>query len=239
MIDGFYSSDKRPKRKLGQEGSGENYRGIGQQGSGGLFRGMGETLEQNDAEIAAETQADLQKIAERMSQRVATMTNDEAFEYVRQFNQRQRFLDRQSEQPRFREIGQERKSDQSFRGIGDIRRTSANYQRIGTEPFKPSGITISKDAEKAGNETPPSSSVGVWSRYYWFGGREFGPIGEIEGKYFGINLRTGQLAGTNGFADDVSNTDEVEWRYVANKNEETDEYTLSSRTCGDIVFRIT
>jgi hypothetical protein len=85
----------------------------------------------------------------------------------------------------------------------------------------------------------------VWSGYYWFGGQVNGdepganvePITAIAGKYFGCNLRTGQTA----FADDpMSNLgiEEWEWRYVADKDEDTGEYTLSNRTCGDIVFRI-
>jgi hypothetical protein len=78
---------------------------------------------------------------------------------------------------------------------------------------------------------------GVWSGYWWFGGQQQGPydLTEIEGKYFGCNLRTGDV----DFADEPTDTDNIEWRYVADKDEETGEYTLSNRTCGDIVFRIT
>jgi len=90
-----------------------------------------------------------------------------------------------------------------------------------------------------------SGGGGVWSGYYWFGGQvngdepgsEGGPITNITGKYFGINLRTGQTA----FADDPMGSfgiEEWEWRYVADKNEDGS-YALSNRTCGDIVFRIT
>jgi len=76
---------------------------------------------------------------------------------------------------------------------------------------------------------------GVWSRYWWYGGEENGPANNITGKYFGCDLRTGAVQ----FADSISNTDNIEWRYVADKDEDTGEYTLSNRTCGDIVFRIT
>jgi hypothetical protein len=93
---------------------------------------------------------------------------------------------------------------------------------------------------------------GVWSGYYLFGGKingddpgsDIDPITEIEGQYFGINLRTGETA----FADEPMNiygVEEWEWRYVADvtiENEDTENekrtYTLSNRTCGDIVFRI-
>jgi hypothetical protein len=85
----------------------------------------------------------------------------------------------------------------------------------------------------------------VWSGYYWFGGKVNGgepedatAITEITGKYFGCNLRTGQTA----FADDPMDSqgiEEWEWRHVADKDEDTGEYTLSNRTCGDIIFRIT
>ena len=78
---------------------------------------------------------------------------------------------------------------------------------------------------------------GVWSGYWWFGGNQEGPVDvlEINGKYFGCNLRTGDTT----FADEPTDTDNIEWRYVADKDEDTGEYTLSNRTCGDIVFRIT
>jgi hypothetical protein len=87
---------------------------------------------------------------------------------------------------------------------------------------------------------------GGWSGYWWFGGQENGPydLKEIEGKYFGCNLKTGNV----DFSDDPFNppyTDEWEWRYVADKeikNAGTEDeeivYTLSNRTSGDIVFRI-
>jgi hypothetical protein len=75
----------------------------------------------------------------------------------------------------------------------------------------------------------------VWSGYWWYGGEENGPANNITGKYFGCDLRTGAVQ----FADETDDTDNIEWRYVANKNEDTGEYTLSNRTCGDIVFRIT
>jgi hypothetical protein len=77
--------------------------------------------------------------------------------------------------------------------------------------------------------------AGVWSGYYWYGGEENGPENNITGKYFGCDLRTGAVQ----FADSISNIDNIEWRYVADKDEDTGEYTLSNRTCGDIVFRIT
>jgi hypothetical protein len=83
--------------------------------------------------------------------------------------------------------------------------------------------------------TPPAQVGGVWSGHYWFGGEvvEVG-YGGIK-SYFGCNLRTGQVQ----FSDEPFDEDNIEWRYVADKNEETGEYTLSNRTCGDIVFRIT
>jgi hypothetical protein len=85
-----------------------------------------------------------------------------------------------------------------------------------------------------------------WSGYWWFGGQENGPydLNEIEGKYFGCNLKTGAV----DFSDEPFNPlniEEWEWRYVADKeiiNAGTEDeeviYTLSSRTSGDIVFRI-
>jgi hypothetical protein len=75
----------------------------------------------------------------------------------------------------------------------------------------------------------------VWSGYYWFGGE----VAEADlsnlKSYFGCDLRTGDVQ----FADEPDDTDNIEWRYVADKDEDTGEYTLSNRTCGDIVFRIT
>jgi hypothetical protein len=85
---------------------------------------------------------------------------------------------------------------------------------------------------------------GGWSGYWWYGGELNGPsdITQISGQYFGCNLRTGQTQ----FADQTSNTNEIEWRYIADKTtinegteEEEDVYTLSNRTTGDIVFRVT
>jgi hypothetical protein len=74
----------------------------------------------------------------------------------------------------------------------------------------------------------------VWSGYYWFGGE----VAEADlsnlKSYFGCDLRTGDVQ----FADEPTDTDNIEWRYVADKDEDTGEYTLSNRTCGDIVFRI-
>ena len=78
-------------------------------------------------------------------------------------------------------------------------------------------------------------SGNVWSGYWWYGGEENENTQPISGKYFGCDLRTGDVQ----FADEPSDTDNIEWRYVANKDEDTGEYTLSNRTCGDIVFRIT
>jgi hypothetical protein len=78
--------------------------------------------------------------------------------------------------------------------------------------------------------------AGVWSGYYWFGGQENGPLlDELSGKYFGVHLRTGDYS----FSDAPFNQEDVEWRYVADKDEETGAYTLSNRTCGDIIIRIT
>jgi hypothetical protein len=75
----------------------------------------------------------------------------------------------------------------------------------------------------------------VWSGYYWFGGEVAeADLSDLK-SYFGCDLRTGDVQ----FADSISDTDNIEWRYVADKDEDTGEYTLSNRTCGDIVFRIT
>jgi hypothetical protein len=104
----------------------------------------------------------------------------------------------------------------------------------------------------------------VWSGNYWFAGRlngdeppdksqaiksseieaqGFYKQEDINGCYFGCNLRTGQVK----FSDDPMDQDGVdnwEWRYVADKvkiNEGTPEedevYILSPRTSGDIIFR--
>ena len=77
--------------------------------------------------------------------------------------------------------------------------------------------------------------AGVWSGFYWYGGEEFEAELDDLKTYFGCNLRTGAVQ----FADSITDTDNIEWRYVADKDEDTGEYTLSNRTCGDIVFRIT
>jgi hypothetical protein len=98
---------------------------------------------------------------------------------------------------------------------------------------------------------------GVWSGYYWFGGEVGGafglsnaglegpPITKIDGRYFGINLRLGTTEWSDNPSADEYDVDQWEWRRVADKvivNEgEPDEvvqYTLSNRTCGDIVFRV-
>jgi hypothetical protein len=86
------------------------------------------------------------------------------------------------------------------------------------------------------------SGGGVWSGFYWYGGEEFEAELDDLKTYFGCDLRTGEVQ----FADEPTDSDNIEWRHVANKTtinegtpEEEDVYTLSNRTCGDIVFRIT
>jgi hypothetical protein len=99
-------------------------------------------------------------------------------------------------------------------------------------------LTVQNGTLIANNDkwTLVCGGAGVWSGYWWFGGVQEGPIDEsdIEGKYFGCDLRNG----VTQFADEPTDTDNIEWRYVADKDEDTGEYTPSNRTCGDIVFRI-
>lgn len=130
--------------------------------------------------------------------------------------------------------------------VSAIPRKSLQYVFDVLKNLKVAGGRLRVNQERWTIEVGQAVGLGVWSGYYWFGGNVYGPVEGINGNYFGINLRTGELAGTGGFADQISDTEEVEWRYVADKvtiNEGTDEeeeiYVLSNRTCGDIVFRIT
>jgi len=83
-----------------------------------------------------------------------------------------------------------------------------------------------------------SSGGGRWSGYYKWGGEFFGGSelrDDIQGRYFGVDLKDPTVTHWADEPDEM--VQDVEWSYVANKNEETGEYTLSSRTCGDIVIR--
>jgi hypothetical protein len=92
---------------------------------------------------------------------------------------------------------------------------------------------------------------GTWSGYYWWGGKLFGGpslLSNLQGQYFGVEIRTGDenwLDVDDEDFDEMIFSPSIEWRYVANKTIENpgteDEkvvYTLSSRSVGDLVFRI-
>jgi len=86
---------------------------------------------------------------------------------------------------------------------------------------------------------------GVWSGYYKWGGEFFGGpelLESIDGRYFGVDLKDPSVTHWADEPDEM--VPDVEWSYVADKiilNEGTPDeeivYSLSSRTCGDIVIR--
>jgi hypothetical protein len=81
-------------------------------------------------------------------------------------------------------------------------------------------------------------AAGRWSGYWKFGGAFYGGpemLEDIQGRYFGVEIASGD----ESWSDDPTDFDNIEWFYVANKNEETGEYSLSNRTCGDIIVRVT
>lgn len=117
------------------------------------------------------------------------------------------------------------------KGSGEIAETIKSFEpREGD--WANEGVVSEIEARRP---RPQRSGGGFWSGFYWWGGGEgYQNTSQITGKYFGINLITGAVE----FSDTITNQEQKEWRYVADKNEDTGEYTLSSRTSGDIVFRI-
>jgi hypothetical protein len=121
------------------------------------------------------------------------------------------------------------------RASGDGRQIGVPKKKEWDVKGKIGELSIVKTESRMHPFPPTTGGGGVWSGYWWFGGEENENTKPITGKYFGCDLRTGDVQ----FADEPDDTDNIEWRYVADKDEDTGEYTLSNRTCGDIVFRIT
>jgi hypothetical protein len=81
---------------------------------------------------------------------------------------------------------------------------------------------------------------GVWSGWYWYAGVETNRGFTGLRMYFGCDLTTGIV----DFTDDPSEFDLTRWEFrrVADRTGDSESnyvYTLSGRTCGDIIFRIT
>lgn len=99
---------------------------------------------------------------------------------------------------------------------------------------------LEDDFPETGGGDGRAGGGGVWSGWYWYGGLEIHHGFTGLKTYFGCNLRTGEVKFVHSTIGEDLN--KWEFRYVSDPTEVSPgvyTYALSSRTSGDIIFRVT